>query len=280
MSEPRRVIVEVRWGPLASRKAIVRPGETLTVGRTTRSALVIPHDLGMSAVHFAIQWDGERCWLEDLKSAKGTELDGEPITRAEVAHGSWIQAGETVFLVYYEDTRPLREDMTPAKEHALAALRAEEAPLFAVFDPTRGDAVLELLRESVEDYRSLYDGTQGAAMQEVAPHVVTLAPGSSLLERMVREGWGRRWGIYFTCPRSIEKVRTHLRRFLMVRDDESGKKLYFRYYNPGVLRVFLPACTSGQQAQFFGELGCFILEGEEGEVLRFDPPTGAALEAR
>ena len=58
---PRRAIVEVRFGPLASRRAIIEPGQLLRVGRSNMLGLALPHDGQMSAEHLELSWDGERC---------------------------------------------------------------------------------------------------------------------------------------------------------------------------------------------------------------------------
>jgi len=60
-AEHRRAIVEVRWSPLSSRKAILDPGRTLRVGRSNLADLALPHDAQMSAEHPTMSGI-ERCW--------------------------------------------------------------------------------------------------------------------------------------------------------------------------------------------------------------------------
>jgi hypothetical protein len=64
----------------------------------------------------------------------------------------------------------------------------------------------------------------------------------------------------------LEDVRHHLRHFLMV-EIEGGKPVYFRFYDPRVLRVYLPTCTDQERQQFFGPLANYLMEGEEKSVL-------------
>jgi hypothetical protein len=108
----RRVIVEVLWGPLASRKAIVEPGGTLCVGRSNLADLALPHDQRMSAKHLAITWDGERCRVRDLGSLLGTTLGGERVGEAEVESGACVRAGGTTLRISFEAPAPaeLSED--------------------------------------------------------------------------------------------------------------------------------------------------------------------------
>src|SRR5262245_28177386 len=101
-----RVIVLVEWGPRRWQKALIAPGERLSVGRLERAGLVVPHDERMSGLHFELSWDGSRCTLRDLGSIHGTSLNGERVEAGEVGHGEWIQAGATTFSVYYESEVP------------------------------------------------------------------------------------------------------------------------------------------------------------------------------
>lgn len=67
----------------------------------------------------------------------------------------------------------------------------------------------------------------------------------------------------------METLRRHFRRLLHVRS-EDGEKLYFRYYDPRVLRLYLPSCTSVELKEVFGPVGRFVLEGPEGQVMAYE----------
>jgi hypothetical protein len=265
----------VKTGPRRGVKAVIAEGATLRVGRAERADLFFPHDAQMSAVHFELAWDGRALRLRDLGSIKGTLLDGVPVTEAELADGELVQAGETVIGVYLEEGVAPRKRHRPTpeqaivREKALAELRREET-LYAVLDAARDERVLELLTRSVEEHQSLYEGVQGEALAEVAPYLVRLAPKERLVERLVMEGWGMGWGIYLAWNGSLKDLRRHLRRFLMVMDDETARRMYFRFYDPTVLRDFLPTCSTLQTAEVFGDVQRFLVEGETGEVLRFE----------
>jgi hypothetical protein len=281
-----RAIVEVRWGPLHGKRVVLDPGRNLRVGRTERADLRVEHDRQMAAAHFELAWDGRECHLESLTDAAETALNGEAVTqgtRSTVQNCDWIRAGETIFSVYLEDYTPPRPGglgMTPAREAALGTLSSAEGPLFAVLDAARDDRIVEVLRESVEEYRSLYEGVRGEALADVAPYLAALPAGTRLLPRLVEEGWGHRWGIYLTSNRPFREVRTHLRRFLMVEGEEGEERLYFRYYDPGTLRAFLPSSTPRQAGEIFGPVHTFFAEGPSSEILRFDAPRGGEAEVR
>jgi len=292
-----RLIVEVRWGQLNGRKVAVDPGASLRVGRTDLSDLVIPHDKHLSGAHFSLTWDGEHATLRDLDSLEGTLLDGERVQSSDTDHGAWIHAGESDFSVYIEDKVPPPEGDDPeddellsederailaeeraeeekrldAARHALARLRAEaeREPLFAILDAARDDRILEILRQSVEPHQSLYEGIQGEPLATVAPYLTgPFRSDSVLLDRLVMEGWGRRWGIYVTSQEPFKEVRRHLRRFLMVESEDTGEPLYFRFYDPWVMKTFWSVSTPSQASDFLRSIGAMFAEGEAWRLLR------------
>lgn len=277
----QRLIVEHRYGPGAPERRVIEPGGSLRVGRTTRADLVIANDNKLSGVHFVLTWDGRRCLLREQGTTSGLELAGERVREGEVAHGDYISAGASVFMVYRErETPPALDAVMANPAHAaaaLGALGAEREPLFAVLDAARGLRVRQLLLESIDQHQSLYDGTQGDALADVAPYLVCFARGSDLLARLVEEGWGKRWGIFLTSKRPFREVRTNLRRFLMVTNDATDERLYFRFYDPRTLRVFLRRARNRQSSAFFADIESFLAEGERGEPLRFARPSKEAM---
>ena len=58
----------------------------------------------------------------------------------------------------------------------------------------------------------------------------------------------------------------------MMADANTRQHFYFHFYDPGVLHSFFPAATERQRVELFGEIETFLVEGERGEVLRFDGP--------
>lgn len=278
-----RLIIEIRFGPRQGKKAILAPGQALRVGRAPDADLAVRSDPQMSTAHCEMTWDGEKARVRDLGSAKGTWLNGERVNDASVAHGDWLRVGDTALMIYVEEHTPPRRGadvaMTAPKARALAALESATSPLFAVLDAARGERVLELARESVETYRSLYEGVKAESLAEVAPYLVELPRGSRLLPRLVREGWGKRWGIFFTCRRPFKEVRAQLRRFLRVESEEGHEPLYFRYYDPATLRVFLAGCPLRQKIEFFGEIECFWAEERDGAATLHLAPVANGTEA-
>lgn len=274
-----RAIVEVPWGPHRGTRAVLTPGKVLRIGRHGDD-IELGKDPRVSRAHLEVDWDGNRCLVRDRGSVTGTELDGQRIDEALAHNGSWIRAGDTLISVHFEGHskrlprpkfagRPGNVITRARKKSVLEALAAEPARLYAILDPTRTPRIIELLRESVEYSRSLYEGDEGDAMWEAAPYLVELPDKRSrLVKALVTEGLVRRWGIFVVSSRPYKDVRRHFRRFLMVQD-EAGERMYFRYYDPVVLRAFLPTCTPVQAKEFFQDIDAFLAEGDRGELLRF-----------
>lgn len=290
-----RCIVELRWGRLAGTKAIVRRGEALRVGRSERADLSLPYDQTLSEAHFELFWDGEVCRLRDLNSEGGTLLGGIPVEEGEVPHGGWIRGGETDFLVYIEGHSPppdegdegddddddeiarearaeVRASRAARREKASRALsllrdEASRGPLYAVVDAARDDRILVLLRESVEVHRSLYEGVGAEKFEAVAPYVVgPMDASSALLDRLILEGWGRRWGIFCTSVEPPRDVLRNFMRLLMVEVEGGGERGYFRFFDPEVLEPFTRACTEAQREQLLTGFGRIWMESEQGIV--------------
>jgi hypothetical protein len=279
MIDAPRLIVEIASGSRAGERAIVIAGSSLRVGRTDRADLALTDDPQLSGLHFELSWDGARCTLRDLASAQGTLLGGERVSTGDVRRDAWIRAGNTDFMVRVEGATPARlERATRVSERTrrrvLEELQhtAERAPLFAILDAARSERICVLLRESIDASCSLYDGLTAITMAEVAPYVVSLSSGSRLLEHLVMEGFGDAWGIYATgLDLTLKSVRAHLRTLLFVEAEveaeTEAEPMYFRFYDPRVLRVFAEVRTPRQEEQLLGPIASFLCEGEDGGLV-------------
>jgi hypothetical protein len=170
---------------------------------------------------------------------------------------------------------------TPTSRAVQEILERRGEPLFALLDAARDPSVLPLLMRSAEPYESLYDEPDAGRLVAVAPYLVSLAPGSKLLHGVVARGWGQAWAVFLRSARSLPQLRAHLRQFLIVRS-EAGKQMLFRFYDPRVLRAFLPLATPRQSSQLFSEVSAFLVEGVEGaeraELLSFTLGATGAVE--
>ncbi len=134
----------------------------------------------------------------------------------------------------------------------------------------------KLYRLKVES-ECLYRGDLKPDLAEVAPYLVRLEANSEVADWVLREGWGNHWGIFALSGEDLRSMRQHFRRFLMVYD-EGGNPMYFRFYDPRVLRTYLPICNGGEAAALFGPVTAYLLEAEEPKrALRFRMERGALV---
>jgi hypothetical protein len=144
-----------------------------------------------------------------------------------------------------------------------------ETSVFALVDGASVEGLLDRLYEDRPEYFCLWRGELAPDMAEVAPYLVELGPESAFTQWVLEKGWGNHWGIFAVSHDYLRALRQHFRRFTMVYDPD-GKPLYFRFYDPRVLRVFLPTCTAEEIEEFFGPVLFYALEDEDdGRMLRF-----------
>jgi pSer/pThr/pTyr-binding forkhead associated (FHA) protein len=295
-----KLILEVTSGPDAPRSVVIEPGTAVQVGRLAPAQVLLANDRTVSRLHFALVFDGQTCRIQDLGSTHGTTVNGMPVSEALVTDGDLIVAGTTGLRVVIGDdlsteALPLPTDVEPPTELAptivesvenqehevleptqhdrvLEILRSQKEPLYAILDAARDPMVYLRIHECQEQKQSLYEGPGAARLAFVAPYLISLPKGSPSLEQLVREGWGQSWGVYLASSERFAAVRKHFRRFLLVKSAEDGRTLYFRFYDPRVLRVFLPTCDPFETAEFFGPIGAFLMEADDpGTLLQFTP---------
>ncbi|MBI4703213.1 MAG: DUF4123 domain-containing protein [Deltaproteobacteria bacterium] len=265
-------ILQVFYGPSAFRKIVLEPGNVRCVGRGHRADVVLAQDKGLAGRHFEVAWNGRAARVRDLGSPSGIALGGQPARSGELRHRGWMSAGGSTFRFFVEGFTPAPEPVaaSPQQDGVLAELAApcERGELYAVLDAARAERILQLAEEAVDDHASLYEGAPGRALDDVAPYLVHFLPGSGLLGRLVREGWGRAWGIYLASAASPKLVRRHLRRFLIVEAEPQRERLYFRFYDPRVLCRFAALCTVRQKSELVAGLDAVWFEDESGKLCR------------
>lgn len=108
----------------------------------------------------------------------------------------------------------------------------------------------------------LYHGELAPDMAAVAPYLCPLKRDSLFLEYLLAGGWGNHWGIFGISQADLQALTVHFRKFLKLCDD-SGRELYFRFYDPRVWRAFLPTCNADELQHFFGPVQAYFVEDNE-----------------
>ncbi len=145
----------------------------------------------------------------------------------------------------------------------------EGTSLYALIDAARERGIHHWIKASGFEYSCLFTGHLSEDLLAASPYLLRIVPGSVTLPRLIEQGWGHSWGIFLAATAGLVAVRRHLRRLLQVRT-ENHKRLFFRYYDPRVLRPFLPTCQPAQLAEVFGPIQRFDVEAEDSsQLLRF-----------
>ncbi len=141
-----------------------------------------------------------------------------------------------------------------------------ELNVFAVLDGASIPNLQTSLHIFHPEYACLYRGELNPDIAQVAPYLVRLEPDSQLTDWVAVDGWGKHWGVFVRSTGDLAAVRRHLRGLLLVHDPD-GRPLKFRFYDPRVLRVFLPTCNVEQLTALFGPVDSFLLENESADTL-------------
>jgi hypothetical protein len=280
-----RVVLEILDGPLAGRTVELTEGQVVTVGRTAKSQLMLPHDSFLSSQHFAVECRPDGCFARDAGSSNGTWVNGQKITEHALAHGDQLAAGQTRFRLLiaaidddpnsrtstvmfavpqFDQTRATTgiippPSLTPVQQNVLEYLRRAPAPLYVILNANIEERVPQLLMSSGELYQFMPEGLPETGALPPGVFMAAVPVTSLLLPRLIQMGWGHHWLLFFTCMHPFLEVRKYLRQFLLMTSDD-GKQFYFRYYDPRLLQFFLPACTPQEITQFFGPVQCFVME--------------------
>ena len=100
-------------------------------------------------------------------------------------------------------------------------------------------------------------------LQEVAPYLY--AADAALLNWFALNGWGNAWGWLFESALDFNSCLQHFRQFILAQK-AGGDKMFFRFYDPRVLKAFLPVCDRKQITDFFGPVQRILLEGDTKEL--------------
>jgi len=155
---------------------------------------------------------------------------------------------------------------------------ASKLSVWAILDCARDPRIYLALLESRLEFRCLYSGRLPRALEMVAPHLVELFPSNRLTARMLDEGWGQAWGVFLKID-DPSNLRHHLRKLLKVKD-ERGQRLLFRFYDPRVLRAYLPTCLPAELKQVFGPVVSYLTEDASGQSLVEFALSGGELRSR
>lgn len=134
-------------------------------------------------------------------------------------------------------------------------LHSANSPIYAVLDPTDEPRVVERVEESGDRSTNLYVGSAQRDYWAISPYLLQMKPDD--LDWILMNLQEDAWGILAETSADLNAMKRHFRKFLTVREEESGRFLLFRFYDPRVLPIFLESCSVQQAHAFFGPVQSF-----------------------
>lgn len=179
----------------------------------------------------------------------------------------------------------LSPDEQDALKRALkreAAAAVEGAHLYAMVDATREPFLVRPMLEAMsKDVACLFKGLATEAFGDRTAWVAKINEGEWILDWLIEDGWGVRLASYIASPLPLEPLMTHLRRFTKV-EGPDGRQHFFRFYDPRVMRQYLPVFDDRQHARWFAGIAACLIEDDRDprRLLRLTSEGGRCVTAR
>ena len=135
----------------------------------------------------------------------------------------------------------------------------QPATVFTILDGASVPDLLANLAVFEPEYICLRRGELESDLAEVAPCLVRLERGAPFTDWVLSNGWGKHWGIFGVAQADMRMLRNHFRVFLMV-DHWRDNTVYFRYYDPRVLRSYLCTCGFEDLVALYGPVLWYLVE--------------------
>jgi len=151
----------------------------------------------------------------------------------------------------------------PAVVQARLWQEAGDMPAYVILDGAQNQTLLGTLHAAgAPPWRCLFTGQLEPDMAVVAPYLVELEHSSAFTRRLMAECWGQNWGVFLTSRLALPALWRHVRQQVHVYGPNL-EPLFFRFYDPRVMRNYLPTCPPPQLAEFFGPTDFYFAEAEE-----------------
>lgn len=143
------------------------------------------------------------------------------------------------------------------------AVPEQASAVYGLVDGAQDDRVVPLLKAEGNDWRCLYGTDLPVALATAAPYLVALASHYPFAGYFARYGRGNNWGVMLRSSASLDDLAEHFASMIRARLPE-GREVLFRFYDPRVLRAYLPTCTAEELEAVFGPVDAFLIEQGDG----------------
>ena len=218
---------------------------------------------------------------EDLASLEGLSrtstmphgtFGGQALDRTEGGDiGATAFGSETRVITPIDvDVPPRWPGFNPGQATMLDALYAAPGNVFVYLNALREQLIQAFVEASGEQFLPLSQSLI-AGRVVTSSYLVGLPRNSRLHNVLLKEGWGKLWGVYCSSPAPIEQVAGHLHSFATVQSS-GGVPLNLPLADPQFMRVLLASLSPAEGIAMFGPVRHYFLETETGEnLLRCTP---------
>src|SRR5689334_11407435 len=96
--------------------------------------------------------------------------------------------------------------------------RGSGRDVWMILDAARDPSIYGMLTTTYLEHSCLFSGLLAPELQAAAPYLLRLEYKDRRTERFLDLAWGNSWGVLLRCDTSLERLKHHLRGFLMVHD--------------------------------------------------------------
>lgn len=153
---------------------------------------------------------------------------------------------------------------SPVEPYEFARDPDQPPPLraYALIDASQNPEIAIMLDAFDSPARCLFDGEEGDDLAGVAPWLVELTRFDDAWDWYVEKGYGKNWGILMHSRLELPRLKTQLKRFLKITDDD-GKTFFFKYYRPKHLNAYLPVFDAVQMESFMRGIELIFAEDDK-----------------
>jgi hypothetical protein len=152
---------------------------------------------------------------------------------------------------------------SPVEPYEFARDPDQPPPLraYALIDAAQDSSIAINLEAFNSPARCLFDGDVADDLAEVGPWLVELTRFDDAWDWFAEAGYGKNWGILMHSRLELPRLKTQLKRFLKI-TDENGKSFFFKYYRPKHLNAYLPVFDAVQMESFMRGIETIFAEDD------------------
>jgi len=164
---------------------------------------------------------------------------------------------------------------TPPQVAMLEALYAANGNVYVYLNAVKEHLIQAFVEASGEQFLPLSQSLI-AGRVATSTYLVALPKNSRLHNVLLKEGWGKMWGVYCSSPAPLEQLGGHLRSFATVQSG-GGVPLNLPLADPTFMRLFLASLSPAESIAVFGPVRHFFLENEGGATLSRCTPSAQGV---